>query len=94
MTNVAWLVEGVHMGKKMSDLPITYLLWFVASHQMRRTRWSQCQRALCEISRRLTSDVNRVEADLIADLQPRSFQEREAMKSRSKAYLEKKTKSK
>lgn len=85
-----WTVEGVHAGKKMSDLPITYLLWFVGSHQMRRSRWSACQSALKEIQRRLLDGTKVVEAELIADLRPRSLLERLAIKWRSEAYLKNK----
>lgn len=81
-----WSVEGVHSGKKMSDLPITYLLWFVGSPIMRRTRWVQCQTALREIYRRLANDLERVEGELIADLRPRTAQERLEMRVRKRVY--------
>lgn len=86
MTVKFWTVEGVHAGKKVSDLPITYLLWLVGSPIMRRTRWIQCQIALREIRRRLSNGVEGVEADLIADLRSRSVQERQAMRERERAY--------
>lgn len=91
MKAMTWQVEGVHSGKKMSDLPITYLLWFVGSPIMRRVRWDQCQNALVEIRRRLVSGVEDVEADLIDDLQPRSIQERLMMKRRNKSYIHQRT---
>lgn len=81
-----WTVDGVHSGKKMQDLPITYLLWFVGSPIMRRNRWGQCRSALNEIRRRLANGADGVEAELIAELRPRSPQERQAMKRRDRAY--------
>lgn len=86
-----WTVDGVHFGKKMTKLPITYLLWFVGSPIMRRVRWDQCQNALREIRRRLVSGVDDVEADLIDDLQPRSVQERLMMKRRNISYIQQRT---
>lgn len=86
MKEKTWGVAGVHAGKKMPDLPITYLLWFVGSPIMRRTRWVQCQAALREIRRRLESGVQGVEAELANDLRPRTSQERQAMKHRRHAY--------
>jgi hypothetical protein len=66
-----WEVDGVHTGKNLSDLPITYLLWFVGSPIMRRRRWVHCQRALCEIRRRLKNGTHDVEFDLISHLNHR-----------------------
>lgn len=82
-----WTIDGVHNGKIMSELPITYLLWFVGSHQMRRTRWGSCQCALHEIYRRLQIGVEDVEADLIRDLKPKKIEDRIAMKERRRTYL-------
>lgn len=81
-----WQVEGVHAGKKVCDLPFTYLLWFVGSHQMRRSKWSDCQVALEEITRRLKSDSANVELELLSDLRPKSREEKLAMKARRRAY--------
>lgn len=81
-----WRVEGVHAGKRLRDLPFTYLLWFVGSHHMRRTKWSDCGVALQEIARRLQASSKDVELELLSDLKPRSREERLAMKARSRAY--------
>lgn len=56
---------------------------------MRRTRWIQCQAVLFEIRKRLTNGLEGVEADLIADLRPRSSEQRQAMKLRRNARLRK-----
>lgn len=85
-----WVVEGVHTGKNISDLPITYLLWFVGSPIMRRKRWVDCQTALAEIYHRLTVSVQGVESALIDDLRPKSAQERRLIRTRKKAYEAKK----
>lgn len=90
MKNQIWAVEGVHAGKQMSDLPITYLLWFVGSPVMRRVRWDSCKIALDEIRRRLINGTDPVEDDLIAGLRPRALQERLAMKIRRQQYIQKK----
>lgn len=86
MKDQCWEVQGVHEGKPLSDLPITYLLWFLGSPIMRRTRWRYCQIALNEIKRRLISEPCRVEIDLIEALCLKPRQERLAMKARRKAY--------
>lgn len=86
MKNQRWNVVGVHEGKLMSELPITYLLWFVGSPVMRRVRWSRCQIALKELCRRFAAGTDRIEADLIAGLRQKPIQERAAIKSRRKAY--------
>lgn len=85
-----WTTDGVHFGKKISELPITYLLWFVGSPIMRRTRWVECQTALAEIYHRLTVSVQGVEGALIDDLRPKSAQERRLIRTRKKAYEAKK----
>lgn len=87
MKNQFWTVDGVHAGKRLSKLPITYLLWFVGSPIMRRTRWLSCQIALCEVRRRLALGVSDVEAELLAGLEPKPPMIQAAMKARRKAYL-------
>lgn len=87
-----WDVEGVHIGKPLQDLPITYLLWFVGSHQMRRVRWPKCKEALWEIRERLVNCISRVEDDLLIDLQPKNPVERRAMKNRRAQYRKAKIK--
>lgn len=86
MKDQCWNVTGVHEGKQLLDLPITYLLWFVGSPVMRRTRWKSCQIALAEIRRRLRSGTAQVETDLMAGLQRKSLRERGEIKLRRKAY--------
>lgn len=86
MKDQCWNVAGVHEGKQLSDLPITYLLWFIGSPVMRRTRWDKCQIALAEVGRRLRSGSAQVEADLLAGLQRKSLRERVEIKLRRKAY--------
>lgn len=86
MKNQCWEVHGVHESKLLSDLPVSYLLWFVGSPIMRRTRWQKCQIALREISRRLAQGTSVVEADLIAGLQQKSAAERLAIKTRRISY--------
>ena len=81
----SWDVEGVHAGKAMSALPITYLFWFVGSPVMRRTRWNRCQTALAEIRSRLVKNIDRVEVDLLTGLNPKSDNERVALKLRREA---------
>lgn len=90
MKDQFWNVTGVHEGRQLSDLPITYLLWFVGSPVMRRVRWLQCKIALGEIRRRLINGTTPVEDDLIAGLRPRPLQERLAMKIRRQEYIQKK----
>jgi uncharacterized protein (DUF3820 family) len=85
LTNL-WRVEGVHVGRKLRDLPFTYLLWFVGSHQMRRSKWSDCQVALLEITRRLKASREDVELELLSDLKPKPQEQRLAMKARRRAY--------
>ena len=82
-----WTIDGVHRGKMLSELPITYLLWFVGSHQMRRSQWCACQCALHEIYRRLKIGIADVETDLINDLKPKKIEDRIAMKERQRTYL-------
>jgi hypothetical protein len=81
-----WATAGVHHGKKISELPITYLLWFVGSPIMRRTRWVDCRIALSEIYRRLATSTQGVEDELTADLRPRSKQEKFLIRQRRKSY--------
>ncbi len=81
-----WCVEGVHAGKRLRDLPFTYLLWFVGSHQMRRSKWPDCQVALQEITRRLAASSEDVELELLSDLKPKPREEKLAMKARRRAY--------
>ncbi len=83
-----WTTDGVHHGKRICDLPFTYLLWFVGSHQMRRSRWGNCIVALKEIHRRLEGGTDLVEAELLADLRPKSISERLAMNTRRRNYRE------
>lgn len=86
MKKQCWAVEGVHEGKSMSELPITYLLWFVGSPVMRRVRWEHCQIALSEIRRRLVDGPEGVEADLVAGLRRKTNHEQHAMRLRREAY--------
>lgn len=86
MKDQCWKVSGVHEGKLMSELPITYLMWFVGSPIMRRTRWNQCQIALSEIRCRLLNGTMRVETELVASLKPKTIHERYAIKMRQRAY--------
>lgn len=81
-----WPVDGVHAGKKMQGLPITYLLWFVGSPVMRRVRWECCQVALAEVARRLSKNIGAVEGELLAGLQPKLHSERLAIKKRRTMY--------
>ena len=81
-----WQVDGVHAGKRLRDLPFTYLLWFVGSHQMRRSKWLDCQVALQEITRRLTASGEDVELELLSDLRPKSRDEKLLLKARRRAY--------
>ena len=81
-----WSVAGQHLGKNISELPITYLLWFVGSHQMRRSNWQNCQFALMELSRRLSSGTKLVEEELIRDLQPRTKEQKKAIQLRAEVY--------
>ncbi len=81
-----WSVAGQHLGKKISELPITYLLWFVGSHQMRRSYWENCQFALRELERRLSRGTTLVEEELIRDLQPRTKEQKEAIQLRAENY--------
>jgi uncharacterized protein (DUF3820 family) len=81
-----WYVDGVHAGKRLRDLPFTYLLWFVGSHQMRRSKWPDCQVALQEIRRRLTASGEDVELELLSDLRPKSREEKLLIKARRRAY--------
>jgi uncharacterized protein (DUF3820 family) len=76
----------VHIGKRLKDLPFTYLLWFVGSHQMRRSKWPDCQVALQEITRRLTASTEDVELELLSDLKPKPREEKLSMKARRRAY--------
>lgn len=87
MTVKTWAVDGVHAGKNISDLPITYLLWFVGSPIMRRHYWTHCKVALREIHNRLAKSLPGVETELIANLRPRSRQERLGMKRRKQAFI-------
>lgn len=82
-----WVVDGVHAGKSISDLPITYLLWFVGSPIMRRRYWTDCKVALIEIQNRLEKSLPGVEAELIEDLKPRSRLELLVIKKRKRAFL-------
>ena len=86
MLTACWEVEGVHTGKNICDLPFAYLLWFVGSPQMRRSKWSDCKKALNEITRRLTANSEGVQLELLSDLRPRSREEKEAIKARRRAY--------
>lgn len=86
MKDQCWEIQGVHEGKRLSDLPITYLLWFVGSPIMRRTRWPSCQIAVGELRRRLVEGPEVVEADLIASLYPKTINELHAMRLRRKTY--------
>lgn len=86
MKDQCWEVQGVHEGKLLSKLPITYLLWFVGSPMMRRARWVECLIALNEIRCRLVDSAEQVEADLLASLKPKTIQERYAIRSRRRAY--------
>lgn len=86
MADNIWTVEGVHEGKAMTALPITYLLWFVGSPLMRRNKWDKCQLALRELGSRLESSIESVEDDLLAGLQPKTVQDRLAIKLRRKGY--------
>jgi len=88
MLSACWEVEGVHLGKRIVDLPFTYLLWFVGSHQMRRSKWPHCQMVLNEIKRRLTACSADVELELLSDLRPRSREDKLAIKARRRAYEE------
>lgn len=86
MKDQCWKVKGVHEGKLMSELPITYLLWFVGSPVMRRNRWGACKVALAELSRRLADGTSEVESDLAAELLPKSAAERNAINLRRSTY--------
>ncbi len=86
MSIKTWVVNGVHTGKNISDLPITYLLWFVCSPVMRRHYWTHCKVALIEIQNRLTKSLPCVEAELVADLRPRSRLERLGINRRKQAF--------
>jgi uncharacterized protein (DUF3820 family) len=80
-----WYVDGVHAGKRLRDLPFTYLLWFVGSHQMRRSKWPDCKVALQEIRRRLTASGEDVDLELLLDLRTKSREEKLAIKARRQA---------
>jgi uncharacterized protein (DUF3820 family) len=80
-----WHVDGVHAGKRLRDLPFTYLLWFVGSHQMRRSKWPDCKVALQEIRRRLTASGEDVDLELLLDLRTKSREEKLAIKARRQA---------
>jgi len=86
MKSISWQVDGVHRGKEISELPVTYLLWFIGSHQMRRSRWDACRSALSELRNRLADGQEAVEKELIDDLRPRTPSERKAMRSRALSY--------
>ena len=81
-----WHAEGVHAGRRLRHLPFTYLLWFVGSHQMRRSKWSDCQVALQEITRRLSASREDMELELLSDLRPKSQADKLAIKARRQAY--------
>lgn len=87
MTTEFWRVDGVHKGKRLTELPITYLLWFVGSPIMRRSRWTNCRQALFEIRRRLKESTSDVESELIAGLMPRSPTIRNVDNLSNKAYV-------
>jgi hypothetical protein len=87
-----WVVDGVHAGKNISDLPITYLLWFVGSPIMRRHYWTDCKVALIEIQNRLAKSLPGVEAELIEDLRPRSRLELLVIRKRKQAFLSRRVK--
>lgn len=86
MKDQRWDIAGVHQGKQMPELPITYLLWFVGSPIMRRVRWDKCQIALKELHRRFGLGTSDIEADLIAGLRQKPLKERSAIKARRIAY--------
>ena len=92
MTMRTWVVDGIHAGKNISDLPITYLLWFVGSPIMRRHYWTHCKVALIEIHNRLAKSLPSVETELIEDLRPRSRPERLGMKQRKQAFANRRIK--
>jgi len=87
MKNHIWRVGGIYDGKLVQELPITYLLWFVGSPLMRRSRWGQCMVALEEIRMRLYRGKHTVAAQLLSDLQPRPRKVISAIKARKLDYL-------
>lgn len=86
MKDQCWEVQGVHEGKLLSVLPITYLLWFVGSPVMRRVRWECCRIALLEVNRRLLNGTALIEAELLDDLRPREKSQRLEIKVRRQGY--------
>ena len=87
MKSTSWQVDGVHHGKKISELPVTYLLWFIGSHQMRRSRWGSCRLALGELRARLLDGPEGIEYELLDDLRSKTSAERGAIKARAQTHL-------